>query len=62
MNNTVEVFTSESGDWIVIKLNGKVYEEGHSIPVHRWLDLIEKFGNKISSKEVSDEDMENGDY
>lgn len=62
MNNIVEVVTSESGDWTVIKLNGKVYEEGHSIPVHRWLDLIKKFGNEVSSIEISDEDMEEGNY
>jgi len=62
MNNIVEVFTSESGDWTVIKLNGEVYEEGHSIPVRRWLDLIEQFGNEVSSVEISDEDMEKGNY
>lgn len=62
MNNKVEVFTNESGDWIVLKVNGEVFEEGHSIPVHRWLDLIKQFGNETNEQEISDEDMEEGNY
>lgn len=62
MDNNVELFVNESGDWAVLKVNGKVYAEGHRIPEDVWLKLIEQLGNRISSKEVSDEDMENGSY
>lgn len=55
--NTVDVITNESGDWIVIQLNGELYEEGHSISVYSWLNLIHKLGNEVKIKEVSDEDM-----
>ena len=34
MSNEVEVVTSESGDWVIIKLNGEIIEEGHSIPAN----------------------------
>lgn len=62
MNNKVEIFTNESGDWTIVKLNGEVFEEGHSIPTHRWLALIKEIGNEVSEKEISDEDMESGSF
>lgn len=62
MNNEVEVIISESGDWIVIKLNGEVIEEGHSIPARGWLGVLEKLNVKTSMKEISDEAMESGEF
>lgn len=62
MDNKVKLITNESGDWVVLKVNGKVYEEGHSIPAHIWLQLIEKMGNQILTEEISDEEMESGAY
>lgn len=62
MNNEVEVITCESGDWVVVKLNGKVFKEGHSIPESGWLNLLEKLNVKTSMKEISDEEMENGEF
>ena len=62
MNNEVEVITSESGDWGVIKLNGEIIEEGHSIPTIGWLSLLGKLGVKTSMKEISDEAMENREF
>ena len=58
MNNEVEVITSESGDWVIIKLNGEIIEEGHSIPANGWLGLLERLDVKTSMKEISDESME----
>lgn len=62
MNNEVEVITSESGDWGIIKLNGEVIEEGHSIPTIGWLSLLGKLGVKTSIKEISGEAMENREF
>lgn len=62
MNNEVEVIISESGDWIVIKLNGEVIEEGHSISINGWLSLLGMLDVKTSKKEISDEAMENGEF
>ena len=62
MNDEVEVITSESGDWFVIKLNGKAIEEGHSISAREWLGILEKLNVKTSMKEISDEAMENREF
>ena len=62
MNNEVEAITSESGDWVIIKLNGEIIEEGHSIPVRDWLGILEKLNVKTSIKEISDEAMESGEF
>lgn len=62
MNNEVEVITSESGDWVIIKLNGEIVEEGHSIPTNGWLSLLERLDVKTSMKEISDEAMESREF
>lgn len=56
--NNIELITNEGGDWAVLKVDGKIYYEGHSIPDFIWLKIIHKLGIKISSKEISDENME----
>lgn len=61
-NNEVELITCESGDWVVIKLNGEIVEEGHSIPVRGWFNLLEQLNVSTSMKEISDEEAENGKY
>lgn len=38
----VDIVHDINGEWIGIYLNGKLWEEGHSIPVHRWLELLEE--------------------
>ena len=62
MNNEVEVITSESGDWVIIKLNGEIIEEGHSIPTNGWLRLLKRLDVKTSIKEISDEAMESREF
>lgn len=62
MNNEVEVIISESGDWVIIKLNGEVIEEGHSIPTNGWLNLLGRLDVKTRMKEISDEAMESGEF
>lgn len=62
MNNKIELIFCESGDWAVLKLNGKVYEEGHSIPDYIWLKLLQELGNETTSKVISDENMEDRNF
>lgn len=62
MKDTVRLIANESGDWEVLLLNGKVYEEGHKIPTHSWTNLIHDLGHEVSIEEVTDEEMENGLY
>jgi len=62
LNNKVEVINSESGDWVIIKLNGEIIEEGHSIPTNGWLRLLKRLDVKTSIKEISDEAMESREF
>lgn len=34
--------SSSHGDWCAIYINKDLYTEGHSIPVHEWLEIITK--------------------
>lgn len=38
MSHKIEVINS--GDWVEIKRNNKVYFRGHSIPVLTWVNLL----------------------
>lgn len=62
MKQKVELIKCESGDWIVLKLNGKVIEEGHSIPDMAWLELVSNLDAYAIHRTVSDKDMEEGKY
>lgn len=57
----LEFITCESGDWEVIKINGKVYYEGHSIPSEVWLSILNEF-HEIKNTEITDDEMEAGIY
>lgn len=58
IERTIELYINESGDWTALYVDGKPFEEGHSIPDKRWLDLLERLGNKVEYGEISDEEME----
>lgn len=60
----IEHITNKSGEWFALKLDGEVFYDGHSIPHWVWLDLIAKASPNVlvDEKEISDEDMEEGDY
>lgn len=61
----IEHITSEDGDWVVLKVDDKDYYSGHSIPAFVWMTLLHTVsGHSIttSCKEISSEDMEEGDY
>ena len=62
MANKIEVITCESGDWEVLKVNGKVINKSHPTDNHLWLYTFKSLGFNIDRKEISDEDMEYGRY
>lgn len=45
----VTYVSNSHGDWAGVYLNGKLYDEGHSIPVHTWLDLISEVSEENSA-------------
>lgn len=62
MGNTICLVTNESGDWEVLFLNGEIYYEGHNIPTFIWLNLVRELGHEVSTKDLTDEEMESGLY
>lgn len=59
----IEYITCPNGDWVVLKVQDKEYYSGHSVPDFVWLTLLnEQSGTKMFSNEVSDKDMEEGNY
>lgn len=61
----IEHITSEDGDWVVIKVDDKEYYSGHSVPDFVWMTLLHTVSNHSvtsSSKEISNVDMEEGNY
>lgn len=63
MKNQIEFITCVAGDWEVLKLNGVIVAEGHKIHEDEWLGLLkQEFGCEVMETELSDEDMEMGNY
>lgn len=60
----IEHIVNESGDWVVLRVNGEEFYSGHSIPDFVWLTLLTSTdtGVKTTSKEISDRAMEEGNY
>jgi hypothetical protein len=60
----IELITCESGDWEVLRMNlGEDFEySGHDIPDGVWIKLLRTLEYDVEEKEISDEDMEQGNY
>lgn len=58
----IEYIKSPSGGWFVIKQNGRVIFSGDDIPDYYWLEILDSFNIRVDEKEISDEDMEEGNY
>lgn len=43
-------------DWEEIKLDGEVYDEGHSIPLDSWAYFLKKLGYNVVLKEIYDDE------
>jgi len=59
---TVELIKGEDGDWEVLKINGNIYFEGHSIHTDSWLEILQDLGVEVSERWLDQKAMENGDY
>ena len=58
--NNIEVIQCESGDWIVLKVNGEIEYEGHSIPVFVWLNLLNEHANfNVRIRTITNKEMKN---
>jgi hypothetical protein len=59
----VKVFTNtlESGDWIHIKEGDYTIFEGHRVGVHDLVFLLQRYA-KVELVELTDEQMEEGEY
>lgn len=60
----IEFITCESGDWEVIRINGgrDFNDEGHSLRLMHFKRLLEYLGFEVEERELTDEEMEGGDY
>lgn len=61
----IEHITSEDDDWVVLKVDDREYYSGHSIPDFVWMTLLHTVSEHsitTSCKEISSEDMEEGNY
>lgn len=60
----IELITCESGDWSILRVNNEEDFEasGHSISNFDWIELLNLLGFEVEVKEISDEDMEMGNY
>lgn len=58
----VEFIECPSGDWTVIKVDGKEFGSGHSISNWDVYELLRRAGCEVLETMVTDEQMESGDY
>ena len=60
----IELISCNAGDWSVLRMNlcADYESQGHSIPNHEWIRLIKLLGFEVEEREISDEDMEYGNY
>lgn len=60
----IELITCECGDWEVLRINlGEDFQrEGHNINNDMWIHLLNVLGYEVETREISDEDMEFGNY
>lgn len=59
----IEIITSTSGDWGVCKINGTVVSEGHDVKYSEFIsDIFYYLNIKPIYRQISDEDMEEGNY
>lgn len=58
----IELIKCDSGDWEVLKINGRIFAENHRLYNDDWINLLNKLGFTVKEKDISDEDMENENY
>ena len=59
LDNFVKLIACESGDWMILEINGVEWASGHRIDENDWLGLLsEHFDCQIGRECISDEEME----
>ena len=58
----IELIRCNSGDWEVLKIDSEIFAENHKLSSYDWVRFLDKLGYKIEEIEISDEDMEMGNY
>jgi len=58
----VEVIMTEANDWIIIRYDGDVVHEGHSISNTDFCCILREMGQPVKEILISDEMMEQGEY
>ena len=59
----IEIISCESGDWEVLKVDDEIYYEGHEIHNEIWIRILSgKFNVECIDTEISDVDMQEGNY
>jgi hypothetical protein len=48
----IELISSRNGDWDELRVDGKTFHSGHSIPAHEWLRLLVQLGHPVEEREV----------
>lgn len=58
----IKIITCPAGDWKVVKFNETVVSEGHDIGPYEFVDVLRQLGHEVEEVEISDSDMEEGNY
>lgn len=60
----IQLISNEGGDWEVLRVNmgEDFHAQGHSINKHDWIGLLDVLGYEVEEIEISDEEMENGEF
>ena len=60
----IEVISCENGEWEVVRIDkGRDFvASGHSIGTHQWVHLLRYLGFDVEEIELTEEEMEKGDY
>lgn len=58
----IDYYTCESGDWEVLKVDGIIYTDTHSLSSYHFLKLLEENSCEVTRHELTDEEMEDGIY
>lgn len=48
----VNVLCWDSGDWVAIEVDGRLYREGHSISDYDWMELLKRMGAHVTREEI----------
>lgn len=53
-NTKIEIITCDAGDWVIVKVDDKIFDQGHSV---NFVELLKFLGYEIKHTNVSDDEM-----